>query len=201
MTQVDNSTFIEKKTIRLKALDLIDETPIVMETHGGKGEIYNACYWNMDTGIVFEKLPDKADVLAKQRPSWRVYEADCEVALKNGIGADLPITLLDIDPYGEPWHVIDAFFTSERAFASKMVVVVNDGLRQKLRIKSDNVQSMQGMVLKYGNKLAARYLQVCRELMEAKVGQAGYSMTDFRGYYCGNLKAITHYYASLNRGN
>lgn len=95
--------------MRKKALQYL-ETPIVMETHGGAGKLFDACYGNVRDGIVFEKNPKKSKLIGLQRPTWRVYEADCESAIVSGIGGDLPVNLLDVDPYGDPWPVIDAVF-------------------------------------------------------------------------------------------
>lgn len=39
----DNSTFDRKAALRTRALALL-EKPIVMETHGGYGKIYQRCY-------------------------------------------------------------------------------------------------------------------------------------------------------------
>ena len=73
--------------------------------------MFGACYDGVESGIVFEKNPQKTKLLGLQRPTWRVYEADCEVAINAGVGNDLPVNLLDVDPYGDPWPVIEAFFS------------------------------------------------------------------------------------------
>ncbi len=133
----DNSTFKQKAALRKRALaDLkalgIDQLT-VMETHGGAGKLWAACYADIQTaGVVFEKDPKKAERLAMQRPSWAVYECDCEAALAEGVGSHVMVDLLDVDPWGSSWEAIGAFMTSKRPFADQMVVVVNDGLRQAL---------------------------------------------------------------------
>jgi len=198
MPQRDNTAYKQKVAIRRKALDLIN-TPVVLETHGGKGGLYNACYTQIPSGVVLEKDPEKIAVLVKQRPAWAVYEGDCVRCLQAGAGAHLPINFLDIDPYGEPWPVMDAFLQSERPHPDILVIVVNDGLMQKLRIGAWNVGSMQGMVQKYGNKLHTIYLDVCGELMQEKAAKAGYNLNRFAGYYCGHLDQMTHYLAVLKR--
>lgn len=172
---------------------------MVLETHGGIGKLWSVCYGAVAGGVVFESDPRRADLLAKQRPTWAVYEADCVSALAVGVGKHLAINLLDIDPYGEPWPAIDAFFKSERQRVARLMVVVNDGLRQKLRIGAWNVWSMQEVVGRRGNKFADVYLDVCRELLESKAAQAGYSMGRFHGYYCGHGQQMTHYIAELIR--
>ena len=131
--QKDNSTLSSKVLLRKNLLREIP-SPIVMETHGGLGRIFDACYRGIANGVVFEQDPDKAAVLGKQRPAWAVYECDCIEALRAGVGAHLAVNFFDLDPYGEPWPVFDALFESERPWPKVLGIVVNDGLRHKLTI-------------------------------------------------------------------
>lgn len=195
----DNSTFKQKVIIRKEMLKHL-EAPIVMETHGGYGELFKACYQNVPSGVVFEKDARKVDRLGLQRPTWAVYEADCIEAIGAGCGNHLEVNVLDVDPYGDPWPVIEAFFSSDRAFPARCFVVVNDGLRQKIKLNCAwHVGSLQGVVGKYGNNLYAVYLDVCRELMQEKAAKAGYNLSRFAGYYCGAAKMMTHYLAELKK--
>lgn len=132
MTQHDNSTYKQKVMLRRKALEFVSD-PVVMETHGGAGKLYEACYPHVEQGIVFEKDDTKLAILGRQRPTWAVYGATCETAISGGAGAHLPVNILDVDPYGNPWPVIGAFFESDRPRPELMAVVVNDGLRQKVK--------------------------------------------------------------------
>ena len=175
-------------------------TPAVMETHGGAGRLFRACYSDIQRGIVFEKDPEKSSLLAQQRPTWSVYECDCVTALRAGIGSHVQIDILDIDPYGEPWPVLDAFLQSERPLAPTLFIVVNDGLRQKVRLSGGwNVHSLDAVVSRFGNKLASQYLEVCEYLMKTKATEAGYHLSRFTGYYCGHGGQMTHYLARLDR--
>jgi hypothetical protein len=150
--------------------------------------------------VVFEKAPERAAVLGMQRPTWAVYEADCVMALAAGVGSHLPCNVLDVHPYGDPWPAITAFFESERPRPEIVFVVVNDGLRQKVRMGGAwNVGTLLGMVAKYGNALHGKYLEVCQELMTEKAAQAGYRLDRFAGYYCGHGHMMTHYLAVLSR--
>jgi len=195
----DNSTFKEKVALRKTMLRRIGY-PVVMETHGGRGELFLACYAGVRQGVVFEKKPERSAFLARQRPTWAVYETDCEMAIRAGVGGHLMVNVLDVDPYGNPWPVIEAFFGSERPRADKLFVVVNDGLRQKIRMGGSwSVGSLQSAVEKYGNDLHPIYLDVCRELMQEKAAKAGYALTAWAGYYCGHIKMMTHYLAELSR--
>lgn len=190
----DNSTILLKASLRLNLLKLVDN-PIVMETHGGYGAIWNRCYMDIADGVVFEKDPAKTKVLAVQRPAWAVYECDCERALLAGVGAHLPVNFLDIDPYGQPWPVIDAFFQSDRPFPPTLGIVVNDGLRHKLIMGSGwNVGSLGEIAEKYGNDvLYKNYLEICKEMLQEKASQRGYTLTRWAGYHCGDKGSMTHY--------
>lgn len=196
----DNSTLRLKVQLRRNALREISD-PVVMETHGGWGRIFECCYRQLPTGVVFEKLPEKAARLAAQRPTWAVYEADVVRALASGVGAHLPVNFLDLDPYGEPWPAIAAFFSSARPFAPRLALVVNDGLRQKLRMNGGwHVASLERAVARRGNAALYRdYLDVCRELVAEQAAKAGYAIKRWAGYYCGAHQNMTHYAAVLER--
>lgn len=198
--QKDNSTFQQKAALRRAVITEIAD-PVVMETHGGVGALYRACYSRVRQGIVFETTERKAELLAGQRPSWSVYQSDSTKALTAGAGAHLEINLLDLDPYGEPWPTIGAFFQSDRPRAPKLWIVVNDGLRQKIQLGgASKVRSLQSMVTKHGNNLYGCYLEICRELMAEHAKAAGYEVRRFRGYYCGHANGMTHYAALLEQG-
>lgn len=175
--------------------------PVVMETHGGKGRIFWRCYAHIQRGIVFEAKPEKTEVLAKQRPVWAVYEGDCVKAIAAGVGAWLPVNFIDVDPYGEPWPVIDAIFSGKQNLQDRVAVVVNDGLRQELQMNGGwDVASMQGVVSRYGSGATFdNYLQICKELMQEKTAQLGYKLRRWTGYYCGHAGQMTHYAAVLER--
>lgn len=187
--------------LRLSALKELTEPPVILETYGGTGKLFDACYSAFRLGVVLEADPSKADKLAIQRPTWRVYEADSEKAVAAGIASDLLINLLDCDPYGQPWRVLEAFFTSERERPKRLVVVVNDGLRQKLQVGSGwSVESMQDAVREYGTSaLFANYLAICKDKLRTLAAQAGYDLSRWTGYYCGAHSAMTHYAAVFNR--
>ena len=199
VTQADNSTLEQKVTLRYTALKQITN-PVVLETHGGWGEIFAAAYGHIRQGVVLEKDPQKAEYLARQRPTWAVYEGDSAAALSLGAGAHLVTNVLDIDPYGDPWPVIQAYFRSARQMADSMVVVVNDGLRQMVRTGTSwQSNSLSPIVAEWGNDLFGRYLEVCEELMRRSVLPADYHMTFFDGYHTGHSGSMTHYLAVLEK--
>ena len=196
----DNSTLSLKVSLRRNLLKEI-ESPIIMETHGGYGHIGAQCYFGAPAGVVFEKDARKADALAKQRPTWAVYECDCIAAIRAGVGAHLLVNFLDLDPYGEPWPVLDAFFCSERRFPRCLAIAVNDGLR--LRLKTGTAwatHSLSEAVQQFGNAaIYPCYLDVCRWMLAKKASQRGYSLTRWAGYYCGHAEQMTHFAAVLER--
>lgn len=196
--QLDNSTGNLKAMLRRQVLEQMEAPPVVMETHGGAGALFNRVYRGLEQGVVFEKDPAKCELLALQRPTWAVYEADCLAALQGGVGGHLEVNLLDMDPYGEPWPVLNAFLESERPRARVLWVVVNDELRQTIRLgRAWSVRSLEHVVSRRGNDLYSKYLDVCRELIKEKAEAASYELTRFSGYYCGAMQQMTHYAARL----
>lgn len=198
MVKKDNSTLRQKAALRRNLLREI-EWPVILETHGGWGVIYERCYSAVERGVVFEKDEDKVAALARQRPGWGVYEADCVRSIAAGAVDDWGINFVDVDPYGEPWPVLEALFRREMRWPSRLALAVNDGLRQKLRIGAWDVGSMQEVVARYGNKVADQYVEICREKVEEIVEQAGYGLLHWTGYYCGTNDNMTHYGAVLKR--
>lgn len=196
----DNSTLARKTALRTNLLAALPD-PIVLETHAGNGRLYYRCYAHLPRGVAIEKNPAKVEVLARQRPGWAVYEADAVTAVRGGAGAHLPINLIDVDPYGEPWPVLDAFFRSDRPWPLLLGVVVNDGLRRHLKLKGGwQTRSMTGMVARYGSSsIYGRYLDVCRELLAQHAAQRGYALARWAGYYCGHTDQMTHYAALFRR--
>jgi hypothetical protein len=170
-----------------------------METHGGFGKIYERCYSHLTEGIVFETQPQKTEFLARQRPTWSVYEGDAVRSLALGVGDHLTVNFLDVDPYGQPWEVIQAFFESERPRASRLVLAVQDGLRQKLRLRGvDEVHTLA--CLKWsGDDLYQHYVDACRELVKRHSASAAYTITHWTAYYTGRGGDLTHYAAVLER--
>lgn len=197
----DNSTFKYKARLRKQALALMD-SPCVMETHGGYGALYDECYRHGDfPGVVFEKNPIKADALAKQRPAWAVYECDCVTAIQEGVGFHIPVNFFDIDPYGSPWDVIDAILGRHKYLPAVIVLVVNDGLRQKAKMGSAwNVKQLHSATSRFGaSALYRKYLEICEFLLQQKAREVNYNLSRFGGYYCGYGDNMTHYAAVLRR--
>jgi hypothetical protein len=152
-------------------------------------------------GIAFEEKAAKAERLAVQRPTWAVYESDCVKSLAAGAGAHLAVNFVDLDPYGEPWKVLAAFFGSERPWPQRLGVVVNDGVRMKLKLTGGwDVESLRPAVQKFGNSaMYPEYLGVARWNLERLAAPLGYELTDWTGYYCGHGDCMTHYAAVLER--
>jgi hypothetical protein len=203
----NNSTVGKKLELRKGLLRKLTTTPepFVLETHGGRGAIWKKLYSGFPTGAVIEKKPGDAEFLARQRPGWAVYEAQSELVLGAGLFRWREIDMLDVDPYGEPWPVLTAFFEGypARKWADRMAVAVNDGLRQNARIKGSwKIHSLKDEVRKYGNdNIRPHYLEICKEKLARIVGQAGYAVEHWVGYYTGNFDDMTHYGAILVRSS
>ena len=198
---LDNKTINEKSRLRKKMLTLLDTDPVILETHGGKGDLYRRCYPDVDTGLVFETDPVKAEKLVHQRPNWAVYETDCVWGLENGVGGHLEVNFIDADPYGQAWHVLEAFFGSERPRAAQVIVVVHDGIRSSLqRFGSLNMDIFAPIVERIGElQLHRKYLEVCEELLEDMAAGAGYVVAGFGGFYSRRDRDQTHFFAELRR--
>ena len=196
--QKDNTTFASKKKDRLEAIRLLTEPPVILETNGGMGELYNHCYHGIKNGVVFEKDKKKAVFLAEQRPSWDVWNCDCVNGIKNGIGGNKKFNLIDIDPYGSCWDIVDAVFMNGRKLAKRLVIVCNDGMRQKIQISgAGNIKQLIEIKRQYGNNIHPKYLEVCKKLLNQKAATRGLRVSSFKGYYCGHQGQMTHWLAEI----
>jgi hypothetical protein len=202
---LDNSTLPLKASLRLAALEEMKAAkvqPLVLESHGGYGAIFQRCYSMLPSGSVIEIDDDRAEFIARQRRTWAVYGGDAETILASGILAFRPTTLLDLDPYGEPWPFVDAFFQGHAGnLADRMWIAVNDGLRMNTRLGvGARTHSLAAIAAKYGASILwAKYIEVAREMMEEKAATVGYTVASFRGYYCGDKQQMTHYLVDLRR--
>lgn len=187
--------------MRISLRKRLPPRPTVIETHGGRGEIFKRVYFDVDRGLVLDTDLGCVEHLAAQRPTWQVYQAQAERALELGLGSDLECDLLDVDPYGQPWPVLEAFFGSDRPFPRVMGIAVNDGLRQSLGLQAGwGCRSMQLAVERFGNAaLNDRYLEVAEWNLRRIVALRGYELTHWAGYYTGHAGDLTHYAAVLER--
>ena len=199
-TVKDNKSLIEKSHLRRLMLKKVD-TPVILETHGGRGDLFRRCYAGVEMGIVFETDAHKAEVLVRQRPNWAVYESDCVYALESGVGSHLEINFIDVDPYGQAWQVLHAFFESDRPRADKVVLVVHDGIRRTLqKFGTRDFELFQSIVDRVGETYIARnYIEVCEDMLTEMVGSAGYAVESFGGFYSRKDKDQTHFFAELTK--
>lgn len=181
----DNSTFDRKVKLRIATLAELGQPPVILETHGGFGRLFARCYRQFESGIVFEKDSAKVDYLAEQRPTWAVYQADCGTALLAGIGRHLPINFVDLDPYGSPWETLDSFLSGFHPTVSRLAIVVNDGLRNALKMKIGwKIEVLRNARAHFGlNNLYSQYAEICRWMMEERATAAGYRLAKWTAYY------------------
>ena len=198
--QKDNSTFADKVRLRRAVLAACDRPPVVLETHGGWGRIYDRTWFKAEAGVVIEKAEKKAEALALQRPAWRVYEGDSLKSIRAGLARDVRFDVVDLDPYGSPMDYLSALALSAREWPDRWHLVVNDGLRQKCKLGGSwNVKALQQVVQRRGNDLYPVYLDVARELVAEFARTIGFELSAWHGYYTGHLDSMTHYWAVLRR--
>ena len=186
----------------LKQLSLESKQVQILETHGGKGRVWERVYSGF-SGVVIEKNPDKTEFLVIQRPTWKVYEGDSVRLLFGGLCRAEAFSVIDVDPYGEPWPIFRALVERHDAWPSSFGIAVNDGLRQKLKLGGGwNVNSVKHLAERYGNRaMYSNYLAVCKVMIEEMFAPLGFSITWWHGYYCGANNDMTHYAAVLTRSS
>jgi len=196
----DNTTLNQKAALRLSLLKQIPK-PIVLETHAGTGQVWKRVYSEIAQGVAFDEKPAKAELLAIQRPTWSVFESNCITSLAAGAGDHLALNLVDVDPYGEPWPVIEAFLSSERPWPERIGFAINDGVRMKLKITGGwDVESLGPAVRQFGNSaMYGDYLAVARWNLKRLAAVRKYELAHWTGYYCGHGDCMTHYAAVFDR--
>lgn len=169
---------------------LLAEFPdsFVLETNGGWGLLGQSLYSKF-SGCVFEKEGAKCEALCVDRPSWAVYEGDSIKLLTQGAASWFPINYIDIDPYGSPWDIVDAFLFSDRRLPDRLAFAVNDGLRNKLKTGSGwKVKQLADVVSAQGAEgLYQNYLGIAESLLGKKLAQRDYRITRWAGYYSGEM--------------
>lgn len=198
----DNVTLSQKVMLRQTALRLLgDEEPVILETHGGRGDVWSACYSHVAQGVVFDKDAYKVDILTHQRPTWAVYEADVEIALAGGAGRHLTFNFMDVDPYGACWPALDAYFGSRRTFAPRMVLALNDGLRYAAIGAAWRRDILAPYVSVYGNHNIwnAYPREITADLMARSAERAGYRVATFESYTAGHSGKMVHMLVVLER--
>lgn len=197
----DNAGILSKKTLRRRALEFMQDTPVILEPYAGEGALFEELYTDAEFGVAIDKDEAKTKLLVEQRPAWRVYQCDSVEAVRHGLAADVPFNYLDADPYRDPWPVIMAFLRRPRARADRLVLAVNDGLRRGLKMGTAwKVRTVRPALVKFGAEVIRDdYISVCRWLMERHALHAGYEIAEFEGFHAGHAQQMTHYYAVLNR--
>ena len=201
MPKKDNGGFARKAALRLHVVKSL-RPAMILETHGGLGKLYQSCYeWLGAGGVVFETDARKSPVLARQRPTWRVYETAADVAIANGVVADVPFDLVDLDPYGDPWSTLIPFFERHRVWPETLGVVVNDGnCTGKVRLSGGwDQESIAPMARKWGRDLFEYYIDACAWYLQELAGPVGYTVTNWAGYKTGYNANMAHYAAILTR--
>lgn len=168
----------------------------MLETHGGTGRLYEACYHEIDRGIVCEINEKRAYVLARQRPAWLVCCNDARDICATGMLGKMQVDLVDIDPYGDPWPYTMAAMAALNGMS--YWVVVQDGLPAKLKVSVRDVKSVRPALGKFGSDIHSQYDQVARFLVEREAERLGCSLGQWvwpairvnrRAHYAFEIKA------------
>ncbi len=72
----------------------------------------------------------KADALARQRPTWRVYQGNGLPALSAGLASDLAFDIVDLDPHGSSLAYLEVLGNGGRLWPDRWQLVVKAGKRQ-----------------------------------------------------------------------
>lgn len=195
----DNAGKFIKLAMREKLLTKID-SPRILETHGGKGELGKALYLSFP-GVVFEKNEAKTGYLVEQRPHWSVYEGDCIKAIEAGIGFHHKPNFIDCDPYGTPWPILRAVFANGDKLPDRVGVVVNDGLRRFAMLGCAwKNEDLAPYVKKVGNQgIHKQWFAIVRELFDSVVARAGFVVKEWAIKSAGAGGQMTHYAAVIER--
>ena len=123
--------------------------------------------------------------------------------MKSGVGSHLEINFIDADPYGQAWQVLHAFFQSDRPRADRVVLVVHDGVRNRIgRYGASDIDVFQDVITKVGEiALYRNYIEVCEDMLTEMVETAGYTVESFGGFYSRKDKDQTHFFAELAKRN
>ena len=196
----DNAGLPNKVAVRARALERLSDRPIILETHAGEGVVYDRLY-RAACGACLERDETKSYRLATQRPTWRVYQVDAIAALRAGLEADTPFSLVDIDPYGDPWPTIRAYMAAHREFPARFMIAVNDGLRRNIKMGTAwKIASLRDAVRHFGTDIHDQYLAVSRWMLEREANDANLSVARFEGFHAGANKQMTHWLAELCHG-
>jgi len=200
LAKKDNKGIIQKVRLRQLVLNEI-QNPVVMETNAGFGHIFTECYQGIPVGVAFETDMEKCNALVMQRPSWAVYQNRCEPALESGCGFHVPVNFVDVDPYGDPWPIIDALLCNASKLPDRWGLAVNDGLKRYLMMgRGWKSASVGQWVAKVGNDHAhGQYLEIVRVMLTEKLAALGMEIKLWNIHSAGHGGQMTHYGAVIER--
>lgn len=192
----DNSTIQGKIALRRHVVGS-RRGLVVFESYAGHGEIFNRVWHgHASAGVAIEKDTQKAERIARQRPTWRVYRGESISCIEAGIAADMAIDVLDVDAWGDPWGAVSAFFARPRAFRQSMAVVITDGLAQKARRDPFSSGRLRPWLSKLGRDVYLRYAVIQRGELEAAI-RGVYSIDVFESRMAS--PGVSHCWARLSR--
>jgi len=163
----------------------------VIETHAGFGEIHSHTYAHLATGVAIDRDPKAAEHLADTRPTWRIIEGDAAHALACPCPPPTPVTHLDVDASGDPWPTLTAALLGPLPKATRLEIVVTDGLRLRLRMGNEGaITSLHPYTLQHGIRCEHKYLDVVAYLAQHLAEQAHRRLTDYHAQYAGRTRGL-----------
>jgi hypothetical protein len=161
--KVDNGQTGLKLAVRSAAIEAARPENVV-ETHAGLGFLRSRMYSGFG-GAVCEKDRAKAERLAAKFRNLTVVYGDSLAYLKVP-DFGFVASLVDIDPYGDPWPHVRACMSC-KALPGRFVLAVTDGLVQSCRLSTTlKASSLRPVAAAFGaHDLFRRYGDVVRFLL------------------------------------
>lgn len=181
----DHSTLPAKVAMRCALLDTLPRPLHILEAFGGTGQLWKHCYDVPGvSGVVIERHPTKADILARQRGHWIVVQGDCVALLSHGLCAWMPFDLLDLDAHGSPLMALSAIFAHPRPFAATLWIVATDGT---------------GFALRRGAIPVTHYPAILHEWLEQLAAVHHRTLSSWRWRVAGSAGPLYHWMACLQQ--
>jgi hypothetical protein len=169
-----NSKVAHKLLVRQRVAGLLGNSAEILETFSGEGLMYDGC-WSMFSGACIDSDAAKARDSARSRPRWRTYCGDTGRALSAGWLSSVAFDVVDIDPYGEPWPYVRAFFDTERAMPDQWWLILTDGYWPQMN-RSGMSKTLFGD--RCGQRIsgvsAASYIEMSRDFIGGEAERVGF---------------------------
>ena len=148
----------------------------VFDVFAGDGLMFAEAWRGAGRGATMDLEPACVARALRERPGWSVLRGNVERALRAGVWAGRPFSVVDVDCFGSPWRFVAGFFQHERALADPLKLVLTDNY-----MKNRNL-SHEDKTLGYRKPDTVEgYLRRVDDLMARLVGARGWRWE--RGLY------------------